>query len=226
MDKKTLIPLLVTIILAFVGYIVKYINDIAMARRKDRLDRINQQLRNLYGPLYATDRALNIAWDAFRSRYRPHQSFFRSQPPPSHEDLAAWRLWMSEVFMPLNLRMERIIVENADLMLEDEMPECFSLLSAHIAAYKPVLKRWQLGDNSEHNSFSAYPTNLRDYIETSYRQLKKKQALLLGHKDRQEGIERKRRDTTESDTDTPGFYVRSRAEYERQAKKHSGGGKT
>jgi hypothetical protein len=93
-DSKTVVTLLVTAFLAFIGYIVKYLNDVAMARRKDRLDRINQQLRNLYGPLYAIDQASGIAWQAFRSRYRKKQSYFRSNPPPNEEDLKAWRLWM------------------------------------------------------------------------------------------------------------------------------------
>jgi hypothetical protein len=147
------------------------------------LDRINQQLRNLYGPLYATDQSSGIAWDAFRSRYRPDKGFFSSKPGPTEEDLAAWRLWMSEVFMPLNLRMERAIVENADLIIEEDIPDCFLRLSAHIAAYKPVLKKWQLGDYSEHTSLSYYPTDLRDYIISSYNKLKREQALLVGRKD-------------------------------------------
>jgi hypothetical protein len=39
--------------LAGVGYFAKYRNDLEIARRKDRLDRVNRQLSELYGPLYA-----------------------------------------------------------------------------------------------------------------------------------------------------------------------------
>lgn len=172
--------IVVTICLAFIGYIATYLNNIAVARRKDRLERINLQLRNLYGPLYATDQASRIAWDAFRSRYRPSGSFFRSTPPPTKEELEAWRLWMSEVFMPLNLRMEKIIVENADLILGDQMPDSFLEFIAHVAAYKPVIKKWQSGDYSEHTSFSNYPTEMRQHIVSSYSQLKKEQEIILG----------------------------------------------
>lgn len=180
MDGKAIATLIVTIALAFVGYLVKYINDLAIARRKDKLERINSQLKNLYGPLYATGKASEIAWKAFRTRYRPGKSFFGSEPPPSDEELAAWRLWMAEVFMPLNLRLEKTIVENGDLILEEHMPECFLSLCAHVAAYKPVMKNWQSGEYSEHISSSNYPTDLLKYVESSYFELKRRQAALLG----------------------------------------------
>jgi hypothetical protein len=180
MDLKTTVTLLVTIALAFVGYIVKYVNDIAVARRKDRLDRLNLQLKGLYGPLYAFDKATNIAWRAFRREYRPGRPFFDLVQPPSERDLAAWRLWMTEVLMPLNLLMEKTIVENADLLIENEMPPCFINLIAHIAAYKPVLRKWCERDYSEHLSMTAYPTDLTQYVESCYLALKKERAALLG----------------------------------------------
>jgi len=51
MDSKTIATLLVTVTLALIGFLVKYINDLAIARRKDKLERVNLQLKNLYGPL-------------------------------------------------------------------------------------------------------------------------------------------------------------------------------
>ena len=180
MDGKTIATLIVTILVAFVGLIVKYLNDISFARRLARLERINLQLRNLYGPLYAIDQATHIAWKAFRSRYRKNQSFFSRNPPPTEADLTAWRLWIREVFMPLNLVMEKAIVENADLIIENEIPDCFLKLIAHIAAYKPVLKKWQDGDYTEHLSMSGYPKDLRPYVETSYIKLKDERTTLIG----------------------------------------------
>jgi hypothetical protein len=180
MDGKTTATLIVTIALAFISYIVKYLNDLAIARRKDQLDRINSQLRNLYGPLYAIDQATDIAWKAFRSRYRRNCPFFGTSPPPTEDDLAAWRLWMLEVLMPLNLIMEKAIVENADLIIENEMPACFLKLIAHTAAYKPVLRKWKDGDYSEHLSLSVFPTDLRPYVESAYLKLKNDRATLIG----------------------------------------------
>ena len=36
-----------------VGFLAKGVYDLWAARRKDRLERVNQQLKLLYGPLYA-----------------------------------------------------------------------------------------------------------------------------------------------------------------------------
>jgi hypothetical protein len=180
MDWKTTITLLVTVALALVGYLIKYLNDLVIVRRKDRLERINLQLKNLYGPLYATAHASETAWQAFRSAYRPGKPFFYSTPPPNEEELVAWRLWMVEVFMPLNLRLEKVIVDNGDLIMERQMPDCLLRLCAHVAAYKPVIKKWQAADYSEHMSLSPYPEDLLQYVESCYSTLKAKQSVLLG----------------------------------------------
>jgi len=53
-----------------VGFLAKGAYDLWTARRKDRLERINDQLRMLYGPLYSLNQASNLAWGAFRTRGR------------------------------------------------------------------------------------------------------------------------------------------------------------
>ena len=82
--------------------------------------------------------------------------------------------------MPLNLRLERTVVDNADLIMEERMPDCLLRLCAHVAAYKPVMKKWQSEDHSEFLSLSPYPEDLLEYAESSYSELKAKQAALLG----------------------------------------------
>jgi len=182
MDWKIWIAPSVTLFVAFVGFAAKYLNDIKLAQRRDRLDRINQQLKFLYGPLYATDQAARTAWLGFRSKYRPEkESYWRSAPPPTEDEAEAWRLWITQVFMPLNLRLEKIIVENADLLIEEEMPESLLLLVAHVSAYKAVLKNWENGNYSEHTSLVNYPwRDVRTYVQASFMNLKQEQARLLG----------------------------------------------
>ena len=111
--------------------------------------------------------------------YRPNKTFFHSEPPPNEEELAAWRLWMSEVFIPLNLQMERAIIENGDLIIGEGMPKCFVDLCAHVAAYKPVIKKWELGDYSTNKSEIAFPEELRPYVTEMYLKLKTEQAKLV-----------------------------------------------
>jgi hypothetical protein len=175
-----LLSLAVPAAVAVIGLGVKYRNDLAIARRKDQLERTNQQLRRLYGPLYAIERAEGEAWAAFRSLYRSNKSFWKSDPPPSAAEQAAWRLWMVEVFHPMNLRMERVIIENADLLEDDQIPECLLALCAHVAAYKAVLKQWEQGDYSRNLSVIDFPRQaLREYVTSRYNDLKFRQGKLL-----------------------------------------------
>jgi hypothetical protein len=42
------------------------------------------------------------------------------------------------------------------------------------------MKKWQAGDHSEFVSLSPYPEDLLEYAESSYSELKVRQAALLG----------------------------------------------
>jgi len=164
-----------------IAFLAKSLYDLWLARRKDKLDRLNQQLRLLYGPLYAMNRASGIAWKAFRSRVRPGGSFFRSEPPPTPEELEKWRYWMSKVFQPINEEMLSVLTKNADLLVEDDLPPPLLLFCAHVVAYKVVLERWSRNDFSEHTSVLDYPTaEIVKYLEDSFRRLKAQQGRLLG----------------------------------------------
>jgi hypothetical protein len=83
--------------------------------------------------------------------------------------------------MPLNLLLEKTIVENADLLIEEKIPDCLLLLGAHVSAYKAVLKKWENQDYTEHTSLVNYPwEDVCAYVETSFMSLKREQAKLLG----------------------------------------------
>jgi hypothetical protein len=169
------------ILSAVIGFVSKGIYDIRLARRKDRLDRLNQQLKLLYGPLYSLNLSGGLAWSAFRRRVRPNGSFFNSLPPPSQKELEMWRLWMRTVFQPINAKMLLLIENNADLLIDDRLPEPLQLFCAHVAAYKVVLQQWSENDFSEHLSVIDYPTvELTAYLEKSFEDLKSEQRRLLG----------------------------------------------
>ena len=83
--------------------------------------------------------------------------------------------------MPLNLRMETIVVEKSDLLEESEMPQPLLMLCAHVAAYKTVIKRWDANDFSEHASIINFPAQeLHAYVSERFTDLKKEQRELLG----------------------------------------------
>ena len=164
-----------------IGFMAKGIYDLWMARRKDRLERVNAQLKSLYGPLYALNQADGLAWKAFRSRTRPGSPFFGTVPPPTDEELREWRLWMVTVFQPIHNEMMSLITKNADLLIEDDLPDPLRLFCAHVSAYKAVFEKWSKNDFAEHTSVMNYPTEgLSIYLQESFRKLKSEQVRLLG----------------------------------------------
>jgi hypothetical protein len=177
-----LITAVVTILLALIGYLITYWNNIRLSQRTEQLNRVNKQLSEFYGPLYSIVDTGNRVWKTFRTRYRPEVvSYFGDTLPPTEEELKVWRLWMSTVFMPRNLQLYELIMSKSDLIIETDIPDCLKNLCAHVAAYQTILKKWQDNDFSEHLSLIDYPRKpLTEYAIQSFKQLKSKQAKLIG----------------------------------------------
>lgn len=197
--------LVATIALALIGYVITHRNDVRRDQRQALLDRVNRQLGELYGPLLALVTATDSAWNAYMSRYRPGGSLrepgmvtdrsdvvpgprLAAWPPPNVNPQRAptagegvtWRLWIREVFMPLNLRMEEVIITKADLLEGDAMPVPFLDLVAHVESYRTVLKRWDEGDYSEQFALLLFPATLRGHVTEQFQLLKREQSRLLG----------------------------------------------
>jgi len=173
--------LIITVILAFSGYLITYLNNVRLSQRAERLERVNKQLGELYGQLFALSQASDRAWQAFRRKYRFGRTYFGEGAPPTDEELKAWQLWMSTVFMPNNLRMYELILTKSDLLIESEMPKCLLDFCAHVTAYQTVMKKWEVNDFSEHTSLIDYPAKeLIEYIRKSYVMLKAEQSRLIG----------------------------------------------
>ena len=181
MTDAFLITTIVTIVLAFAGYMAAYYNGLRLAQRNQRLERVNKQLGDLYGPLYGLLNSETAVFKVFRSVYRPGKHFFSEEDPPSEEELVAWRLWMTTVFAPINNRMYELVLSKSDLLAETELPPCLGDLCAHVVGYHLVLKKWENGDYSERMSLLPFPQEeLLQYVNDSYNELKREQARLLG----------------------------------------------
>lgn len=181
MDEKTVVTLVVGAFVAALGYVATYVSNLRLTKRKERLERIDRQLRELYGPLYALLETGEKSWLAFRQQIgRPTGSFWHATPPPNDQERAAWRLWMVHVLMPINLRIEEVIADHSDLLEGPEMPACFLALMAHIASYKAVLKSWESGDLSRHLAVVNFPHDVHEYVKSCYLELKGRQQQLIG----------------------------------------------
>jgi hypothetical protein len=183
----TAVVTLIGVCVAAIGYFIKYRIDLKLEQRKDRLERINRQLSEFYGPLLALTRSSDESWQAFRKRYRPSvgESFWKSDPPPTREDAAAWRLWMTTVFVPLHQRMMDLVLMHAALIEEPEMPSCLLVVCVHVAGYQAVLKEWETGEISverdDNISIVNFPgEELAEYAAAAFSRLKAEQASLLG----------------------------------------------
>jgi hypothetical protein len=179
-NKKYLISLMITICLAFSGYLYTYQSQLKLTQRHGKLERVNSQLRNLYGPLYALTQVEKRNWETFRQVNKPVGSYWSNDNPPTKEEAVAWRIYISEIDMPRYLKMEKIILENADLIEGNDIPSILLDLSIHIAGYKEVLYRWKSNDFSQNTSYYNYPKDIRDYAEKNYKDLKNRQSQLLG----------------------------------------------
>jgi len=163
-----------TVMLAFAGYLITFMFTRMMARRADRLKLVNQRLNEFYGPLYVATVAGNIAYKALLQKQGK-----TSCHPIRDEEMKEWVLWMTTIFMPLNDVREKIIIENAHLIVEEQMPRCLLDFVTHVVGYKAVLAKWAEGNYSERRATIGWPPEFDIYVETSYQALKAEQTRLL-----------------------------------------------
>jgi hypothetical protein len=180
----------VTIALAFVGYLATYFNSVRLSQRQERLLRVNRQLSDFYGPLFALTEANNRIFNAFMegNATRPdgRSPFAAGGEPPTDEELAEWRLWVSTVFLPNIRAMRDIVVTKADLLAEPQVPTVLLELSAHVSGYEIMEAKWARGDNTQHLSSVPFPAEeLALYARQAFTQLKEEQSSLLGRRRKQ-----------------------------------------
>ena len=184
MDDSTIkiVGVCVTIIVAIGGWLFIYPNGRSTTARAAQLDRVNRQLRDLYGPLYARLAASNRVWAAFWEKHRPSHGrtyYFGDDVTLSQKELETWRVWMRSVFEPMNAATEEIILKNVDLLESEDIPNAFVDALAHIAAYKAVLDAWGREDYSEHTSVNNWPhEELMAVVEPELKKLRKRQKKL------------------------------------------------
>src|ERR1019366_427443 len=86
---------------------------------------------------------------------------------------------MTTIFIPLNNVREKIIIDNAHLIVEEEMPRCLLDFVTHVVGYKALLSKWAEGDYTERRSTIGWPPEFDIYVTRSYNALKAEQTRLL-----------------------------------------------
>nr|WSW69060.1 hypothetical protein OG461_24280 [Streptomyces sp. NBC_00995] len=180
-----MITVVVTIALAFAGYVATHLNGLRLSQRQERLARLNRQLSDFYGPLFALTEANSRIFGAFMERNaRPDGSSpFAHETPPSDEELAEWRLWVRTVFLPNIQAMRDLVIKRADLLREPEMPPILLQLCAHVSGYEITVARWEQGSYDEHQSVVPFPgEEIAAYARHGFTHLKRRQGRLLGRR--------------------------------------------
>ena len=165
---------ILTILVAFAGYAITFLSAHMLARRRDKLELVNKRLNEFYGPLYVASEAGNIAYRSLLKKQGKTQS-----EPITDEDLKDWVLWMRTIFIPLNEIREKIIIDKAHLIVEEQMPQCLLDFVTHVVGYKAVLRKWADGDFSERRSTIGWPPEFDVYVRKSYAALKAEQMHLM-----------------------------------------------
>ena len=157
-----------------------YFNATRLERRKAALALVTEQLEKLYGPLFALSRSSEETWRRFRQHNRPDGPFFNPADPPTEEELATWRRWLTTVFIPINERMAAVIVDHMHLLEGSTMPGSFLTLLANVEAYRVLKGRWAEGDYAENAASFNFPPEFRADVEAGFQRLRARQAELIG----------------------------------------------
>jgi len=165
---------ILTVILALSGYLITSLSAHILARRQDKLRLVNERLNDFYGPLYIASEAGNIAYRSLLKRQGKEKS-----DPILDSEMKEWVLWMTTIFMPLNDIREKIIIEKAHLIVEEQMPQCLLDFVTHVVGYKAVLAKWADGNYTERRSTIGWPPEFDVYVRRSYAGLKAQQTELM-----------------------------------------------
>jgi hypothetical protein len=177
MDLK-LITLIVSVLLAIIGYLFKYFYELNIQKHNNNLKLINERLENFYGPLYILSLVGMTSFKTFIKVLKKEDDPDLLKPLTEQEK-SEWILWVREVFHKNNLEIEKIITDNAYLIIEEKVPKCLIDFVTHLSNYKVLLKKWDNNNFEQIVSIIDFPPDFMEYFYNSYMMLKKEQVRYL-----------------------------------------------
>ena len=179
----------ISLLFAVFGYITTALHSLRSLQHRGRVDRVNEQLKSLYGPLLACVTASKSSYDAMLQQASLRcgtgealsPSEFRAvvQADPTGAVAQTYRRWVREVLMPLSEKAARIVMERADLLEGAGISPLLLQLVAHVSAYKVILARWDDGAEAEQSRI-PFPDDLHQWVDEGFNRLKRRQSELLG----------------------------------------------
>jgi hypothetical protein len=170
-----------SVVVAVIVFVANQLASLRNDRRKVRLARVSDQLRELYGPLHALVSVNEHLWRAMRASHLPEREK-RQAGAMTVDESDEWTRWLQQGLMPANKQMRDLIVKHADLIAEDDMPVPLQDFCAHVASYEVHLAR--PAGSPPRRALIAHPGEpFVTYVRDGFATLKKEQARLLGGKD-------------------------------------------
>ena len=186
-------PTFLSIGFAVLGYISTALHSLRAQQHRGRVDRVNEQLKELYGPLLAVVTASKSSYNAMLRQaggclrddgltMKPSEFRAAVRADPEGQAASAYRAWVRTVLMPLSEKAAQLVIQRADLLEGSGIEPLLLQLVAHVGAMKVLVQRWDESDagTAEQSSLIAYPDELHGWVQKGYSKLKKRQAELLG----------------------------------------------
>lgn len=179
--------LLVAIITATASVLSWVINSIYSSwkeKRKEkfkaRLEFIDQQLEELYGPLAFL---IHEGEHSFKSIFRTNRKRWvslRGDKPKPDDQLALWIFWVENDFFPRNEKIKQLLMEKTHLIEGSRVPESFLQFMEHYNTWKLEHQRWR-EEGVEYSFISRvrFPEEFNDEVLTTFKKLKKEQNQFL-----------------------------------------------
>ena len=197
-STDTLFAVISTLLAAIAGFatlILQHNYEREKRTKKLRLELVNRQLRELYGPLYGLSKVSSNAWDVFCDENVTEGPIF---PTTDTHRVLEFRRWHRTTLHPLKMKMENIIMANVDLIAEDPeepgsqdveasvFPTCFVKFVTHTNSMKPLLDKWASSGGVDVDCSSKancaiinFPRDFHPYIERVFRSLRAEQQRLI-----------------------------------------------
>lgn len=171
--RTAIITACASVVVAVLVFILNQQAQLRQERRKAQLVRINEQLRELYGPLNALVNVNEQIWESLRAAGLP-QKEQRAANPPWND----WKIWHEYALLPANMKMRDLIISHADLLVESEVPLPIQAFCAHVTSQEVLFKSANEGVNI--GSLIPHPGEpYIDYVQESFTRLKMEQYRIL-----------------------------------------------
>ncbi|MGV9659161.1 hypothetical protein ACWDR5_19640 [Streptomyces koyangensis] len=163
--------------IAIMAYWLNHRGEVRRSLRKERIDRVNSQLKDLYGPLLVLAETNERAWKEYRRKYFPREG--SPQGPLTESVSTQWHVWVETFFAPRAQQMREIITQRGDLIIEKEMPAVVLDFCAHAASYDALLADWGAIAVNDSTLIRHPGSRFLLYVRDSHIYLKNEQEQLL-----------------------------------------------